>query len=75
MIFSTTHYKNGKRWGKMAFNTGKSVILTPLELAELEHKIADWQLTAELKVKQANGLCFTCGQTTGDEPCDHIHNH
>ena len=74
MIFSTTIFKNDKRWGRLTFDTGKTIVLKPKELTELEHKIEVWQADARLKERMKNNLCLTCGlPAKGDEPCDHIH--
>ena len=73
MIFGTTQFGNGKRWGRLEFDTGKVVILKPKELAEFEAKIAYYQATERIKERDKNGQCFTCGKPTTDKPCDHIH--
>jgi|GEM_PF-3495375 len=52
MIFGTKIYKNGKRWGRLEFSTGKVIVLKPRELAELEVKINFWQEQARAKERE-----------------------
>jgi hypothetical protein len=74
MLFSTKRFDNGKRWGRLEFDTGKAVILKPKELAELETKIEIWKAESRMKEREAKNECLTCGQPVdGDKPCEHIH--
>ena len=75
MIYSTTQYKNGKRWGRLEFNTGKIVILKPKELADFEAKIEYWQATDRLKERAKKDECMTCGLPLKNGICDHIHRN
>ncbi len=53
MTFGTTQFKNGKRWGRLTFATGKVVILKPIELAEFEAEIRYYEQCAKEKIELA----------------------
>ena len=43
MIYGTKRYKNGKRAGRLEFNTGKTIFLKDRECEELDIRIAMWK--------------------------------
>lgn len=51
-MYGTTMFKNGKKWGKLEFNTGKVIVLKPREVEEFENAVEYYQLASQLKEKE-----------------------
>lgn len=65
MLYGTKEFKNGKKWGRLEFNTGKVIILKPKEVQEFESKIATYQLQERAILDQNSNNAI---QPDGYEP-------